>query len=91
MQENEICDICYAEYKGRTVSGYIKYILAKVKEKYETKSYRVYVTEVLKHLAEHNDIKVDESWCDLIDGNVKADNEAETALTNFYSDLRGGD
>ena len=51
----------------------------------------MYVTEVLKHLAEHNDIKVNESWCDLIDGNVKADDEAEIALTKFYTDLRGGD
>ena len=91
MQENEICDICYAEYKGRTVSGYIKYILAKVNEKYKINSYRVYITDILKCLAEHNNITVKGRWCELIDSNTRADNEAETALTNFYSDLRGGD
>lgn len=92
MQENEICDICYAEYKGRTVSGFIRYFLAKVNEKYENNSYKTYITDILKSLAEHNNIQVSDRWCDLAFGTVENQEESiNQAKEEFYNFFGGGD
>ena len=45
---------------------------------------------MLKCIAERNNIEVNYRWSELIDGKIN-ENEAETALNNFYSDFRGGD
>lgn len=81
-------DICYGEYKGRTVSGFIKYVLAKIKEKHRDESYRIYVTDMLYNLVHSKDIV---RWYDIAYGEVTEQDEAEIALKNFYSDFRGGD
>lgn len=81
-------DICYGEYKGRTVSGFIKYVLAKIKEKHRDESYRIYVTDMLYNIVHSQDIS---RWYDIVYGAENTQDEAEIALNNFYSDFRGGE
>ena len=81
-------DICYGEYRGRTVKGYIRYVLAKMREKAINDSYKVYVTDMLYNLVHNNNIS---RWYDIAYGEENTQDEAEIALNNFYSDFRGGD
>jgi hypothetical protein len=81
VQENEVCDICYGEYRGRTVKGFIKYFLAKINEKRRNDSFRYYVTDCLQAIAQ-----VEERWRDMLNP-VDEGDEYEKALNNFYSDF----
>ena len=55
-------DICYGEYKGRTVRGFIKYVIAKINEKRTTESYRAYVTDALYALCNAREVKMVRRW-----------------------------
>ena len=51
-------------------------------------SYRVYVTDILKALAQStNKIEVSERWYDHLSGNSSKD-EVKEAINNFFSDMR---
>lgn len=75
--------LCYGEYAGRTVKGFIKYIIAKSEEKHITDSYRYYVTDCLMALS-----RAEKRWYDLLNP-VDEGEQLQTALDNFYSDFKG--
>ena len=52
-------------------------------------SYRAYITDILKALAEKQGFEVSQRWYENVSG-VPQDtkSEAEVALDNFFSDLR---
>jgi hypothetical protein len=75
--------VCYAEYRGRTVKGFINYILAEINRKYRYDSYQYYITDCLYVLA-----RVDRRWYDIINP-VEEKDQLQTALDNFYSDFKG--
>lgn len=75
--------ICYAEYKGRTVEGYIRYCNAKIAEKRRNESYQNYIADCMAIIA-----KVDKRWIDILHPE-EPENEYQTAINNFYSDFGG--
>lgn len=55
--------LCYGEYRGKTVKGFIRYIKAKVSQYRKDISYKAYVTDCLAAII-HADIR----WYDTISG-----------------------
>lgn len=73
--------LCYGEYRGRTVKGFIKYCLARIKAYHKDLSFKSYVTDCLSML-----------WYDMVSGQKtqaeKNQDEAEQIMQrlrdNFY-------
>lgn len=55
--------LCYGEYKGRTVKGFIRYVKARISQYRKDISYKAYVTDCLSAII-HADIR----WFDTISG-----------------------
>ena len=80
--------LCYGEYQGRNLKAFYNYVIARVEQDNKDMSYKVYVSDLLKALAESTKrIQVSDRWYDHISGN-SAKNEAEEAIENFFSDMR---
>ena len=45
--------LCAGEYRGRSVKAFARYVFARFEQDAREKAYRVYVTDVLKILAEN--------------------------------------
>ncbi len=61
----------------------MKYVVAKVNQRTEELSYRVYITDCMTKIA-----RTDIRWYDLLHPTDSGD-EYQTALQNFYSDFGG--
>lgn len=86
MSEHEIYDLAYGEYRGRTVKGFIKYVIAKYRKNSEEKSYKVYITDCLSALT-----KMNTRWYDFINGTNaeerkqdEAEKVAQALRDSFY-------
>lgn len=79
-RSEEICNICYGEYTGRTLKGFIRYCIAKQKVHAEEMIYREYVTETLKFFADKQGADIDRYY-DIIHGNTSKTSENQAVDT----------
>lgn len=79
--------LCYGEYRGRTVKGFVRYCLARIKAYHKDLSFKSYVTDCLSMLCGTN-----VRWYDMVSGEKtqveKNQDEAEQIMQrlrdNFY-------
>lgn len=60
--------ICAGEYRGRTIKGFITYVAAKVEEYVEEMNYKIYMSDILKGIAQQNKLKVNKRYVELLPG-----------------------
>ena len=66
----------------------MRYVLAKEKEAFETKAYRIYVSDSLWALIGN---KENPHYTDLIDRTVVIDDDADDIINRIKDKLKGGD